>query len=105
MSLLTLSPGQSHTFPERQEQVGSATFVMPIDHVSGSVGSNTFSIDVPEYAMGIEVNLHFLIDPQENEGFKARLINENVLRNIHGLMLLNLTVSIQENYYVYILFF
>jgi len=71
VSLLTLSPGQSHTFPERQEQVGSATFVMPIDHVSGSVGSNTFSIDVPEYAMGIEVNLHFLIDPQENEGFKV----------------------------------
>ena len=79
MSVLTLSPGQSHTFPERQEQVGSATFVMPIDHVSGSVGSNTFSIDVPDFAEGIEVNLHFLIDPQENGGFKAQLINENLL--------------------------
>ena len=56
---VTLAANETHTFPNRSEDMGSWTASVPINPVVGIYGNISFSINVTEQVWGPTDNVHF----------------------------------------------
>ena len=64
-----LYSGQSHTFPEKTECMGSWTAAKPIHIIKGKIeedDSKTFEQNTEEHCKGIEPNLAFMLHHEPN---------------------------------------
>ena len=56
--------GQSHTFPEKTEDMGTWFAVMPIHIIKGEIGENEFQASPGDYCDGVEAHLKFTLHHQ-----------------------------------------
>merc|ERR1712098_370581 len=64
--VVVLEAGSSHTFPEREEDMGTWTAVRKILSISGQVeGEEPFSVVCGDHCEGVHANLHF--SPQHQD--------------------------------------
>lgn len=62
---VTLEVDQSHTFPEKTEDMGSWTAVKKIIFLSGTSGGLPFRQDMEQHCEGIHNNLEFSVHPND----------------------------------------
>ena len=67
-----LAPGDSHTFQERSENMGTWTAVRKIRHLSANIEGATFEKHVEEDCEGIHANIHYTVHREKVFNVKAK---------------------------------
>lgn len=69
---MVLNPGDSHTFPERTENMGSWTAVRKISHLRAEVEGEKFEKVVEEDCEGVHGNLHYTVHKEKVFNVKSK---------------------------------
>jgi len=67
-----LNQDQTHTFPEKSEDMGTWTAVKKITHIHGNVAGNPFTQSIEEHCDGVQGNVHYSLHPQEGVKLLAK---------------------------------
>jgi len=67
-----LQAEQSHTFPEKSEDMGTWTAVKKIVRISGTAGGKPFSQEVEEHCEGVHGNIQFSVHAEHGVQFIAK---------------------------------
>ena len=69
---VVLAPGESHTFPERTENMGTWTAVRKIRHLAADLQGELFEKHVEEDCEGVHTNLHYTVHKEKTFQVKTK---------------------------------